>query len=309
MRVRLGRVRARVALPALLVAGALIGWGAATTLARRPEPPRGKAEYDLYCAACHGPEGRGDGPSAAGLPIKPWNLTDGRLMNPLPDEFIHLSIAKSGAAVGLSPLMPAFAAYLSDAQIGDLVAYVRTLAVPAPARGETPVGPIYPPNAPEQPILFSHIVHAGAYRINCQYCHSDARRSQYAGLPSVELCMGCHKIVAAEGNPQVKRLQGYWERKEPIPWVRIFKVPEFVYFPHKPHIRAEVPCQTCHGAIQTYNQIPAVRGPNLVNDAKNLVGAPARPPQLSMGWCIECHREQNRTRGTKAPLDCVTCHH
>ena len=302
-------MRARIVVPVLLLVGAVIGWGAGSTHARKPDAPRGKAAYDLYCASCHGAEGRGDGPSTASLPIKPWNLTDGRLMNPLPDEFIRLTIAKSGAAVGLSPLMPAFGTSLGDAQIDDLVAYVRSLAVPAPAPGVTPAGPISPPNAPAQPILFSHIVHAGAYRIHCQYCHSDARRSQYAGLPSVERCMGCHKIVAADGNPEVKKLHGYWERKEPVPWVRIFKVPEFVYFPHKPHIRAEVACQTCHGPIQALMQIPAVRGPNLVNDAKNLVGLPAAPPQLSMGWCVDCHRLQNQTRGTKAPLDCVTCHH
>ena len=302
-------MRARLVVPVVIVVGVLTGWGVATSLARRPEAPRGKAAYDQYCAACHGAEGRGDGPSAASLPIKPWNLAEGRIMNHLPDEFIRLTIDKGGPAVGLSPLMPAWESYLGRAQIDDLVAYVRSLAIPLQKPEEMFSDPIYPVDAPRQPILFSHLIHAGAYQINCQYCHTDARRSEYAGVPSVERCMGCHKIVGADGNPEIKKVHGYWERKESVPWVRIYKVQEFVYFPHKAHIRADIACQTCHGRIERGMQIPRVRGPNLVNDAKNLIGLSTPPPQLSMGWCVECHRAQNAARGAKAPLDCVTCHH
>jgi hypothetical protein len=259
--------------------------------------------------SCHGPEGRGDGPSAAALPIKPWNLTDGRIMNGVPDEFLALTIRKGGAAVGLSPLMPAWEGYLGAEQIADVVAYVRSLAVPRYAAPATPPGPIYPPGAPAQPILFSHLIHAGAHRIDCQYCHSEARRSAYAGLPSVERCMGCHTLIGAEGNPEIGKLRGYRERGEPIRWRWLFKVPEFVYFPHKAHVRADLACQTCHGRVETMMQIPAPRPPNLPNDLLNLAGLTVAPPVLSMGWCVECHREQNATRGRTAPLDCVTCHH
>jgi mono/diheme cytochrome c family protein len=302
-------VRAKLILVALLAVGAAAGWVAAGDQAQRAAAPRGKAVFDQYCASCHGAEGRGDGLSAAGLPIKPWNLTDGRLMNPLPDEFISLTIQKGAQAVGLSPVMPGWEQYLSREQIGDVVAYVRSLAVPAYTPPVTPPGPIYPASAPRQPILFSHVIHAGAYRIDCQYCHTEARRSEFAGLPSVERCMGCHKIVGAEGNPEITKLRGYWERKEPIPWEWLYKVPEFVYFPHKAHIRAEVACQTCHGRVETVMQIPAPGGPNLANDLLNLAGLSVVPPPLTMGWCIECHREQNATLGRNAPLDCVTCHH
>ena len=137
--------------------------------------------------------------------------------------------------------------------------------------------------ASTQPINFPHNVHVQTYKIDCQYCHADARRSEYAGLPSVTRCMGCHKIAGAD-KPEIKKLAEYAARSEPVPWVRIFKVPEFTYFPHKPHIRANVRCQTCHGPVQAMTEVAQV--------------AP-----LTMGWCISCHAER------KGPLDCVTCHH
>ena len=134
-----------------------------------------------------------------------------------------------------------------------------------------------------QPIAFPHVVHVQQYKIDCQYCHADARRSEYAGLPSVERCMGCHKITAAD-KPEIKKLAEYAAKREPIPWARVYKLPEFTYFPHKAHIRAELACQTCHGPVQEMQRVAQV--------------AP-----LSMGWCISCHTER------KGPLDCVTCHH
>ena len=159
-----------------------------------------------------------------------------------------------------------------------------------------------------QPINFPHTVHVQTYKIDCQYCHSDARRSEYAGLPSVERCMGCHKIAGTD-LPEIKKLAEYAAKRQPIPWTRVYKVPEFTYFPHKPHIRAEVQCQTCHGPVETMTTVAATTGPSLVNDMLNLVGFRPSPPPLTMGWCVDCHRAQNASRGTRAPLDCVTCHH
>ena len=159
-----------------------------------------------------------------------------------------------------------------------------------------------------QPIAFPHIVLVQTYKIDCQFCHSDERRSEYAGLPSVERCMGCHKIAGAD-LPEVKKLADFAAQQQPIPWARVYKVPEFTYFPHKAHIRAEVQCQTCHGAVETMTTVGAITGPSLVNDMLNLMGLRPAPPPLTMGWCVDCHRAQNATRGTQAPLDCVTCHH
>jgi Cytochrome c7 and related cytochrome c/Class III cytochrome C family len=159
-----------------------------------------------------------------------------------------------------------------------------------------------------QPIAFPHNTHVQTYKMDCQYCHTEARRSEYAGLPSVERCLGCHKITAAD-KPEIKKLAEYGARKEPVPWQRVYKLPEFTYFPHKPHVRAGVTCQTCHGPVETMTTVGARTGPRLVNDLLNVAGLRSAGPPLSMGWCIECHREQNATHGAKAPLDCVTCHH
>jgi hypothetical protein len=165
------------------------------------------------------------------------------------------------------------------------------------------------PGAPRQPILFSHLIHTGSFQIDCQYCHADARRSEYAGLPSVERCLGCHKVIGAQDNPEIAKIQPYAARGEPIPWVRVFKVPEFTHFPHKPHVAAGVACQSCHGPIEQMRVVGAPTGPNLLNDLVNLIGLKPAPPPLSMGWCVDCHRRQNATRGTQAPLDCIACHH
>jgi hypothetical protein len=159
-----------------------------------------------------------------------------------------------------------------------------------------------------QPIAFPHNTHVQTYKMDCQYCHTEARRSEYAGIPSVERCIGCHKITAAD-KPEIKKLAEYAGRNEPVPWVRVYKMPEFTYFPHKSHVRAGVTCQTCHGPVETMTTVGANTGPQLVNDLLNVAGFRTAAPPLSMGWCIDCHREQNATRGAKAPLDCVTCHH
>jgi hypothetical protein len=136
---------------------------------------------------------------------------------------------------------------------------------------------------PKQPIAFSHKLHAGDFQIDCQYCHADARRSPYAGIPSVKRCMGCHQIAGVQ-RPEVQKLQAVWKDGRPIAWVRVHKLAGFVYFPHQRHVQKGVACQECHGPVQTMVEVAQV--------------AP-----LTMGWCIQCHAER------KGPLDCVTCHH
>jgi mono/diheme cytochrome c family protein len=300
--------------------------------ANAAELERGKQVFAQYCATCHGAEGKGDGISGQNLPIKPQNLTDGRVLNSLPDHALFNVIAHGAQAVGLSPLMPAFKPYLSDVQINEVIQYVRTLAQPPfDPKAVLPIATTR--EGPVQPIFFSHVIHAGVMKIGCQYCHANARRSPAAGIPSVERCMGCHKIIAAEGNPEVTKLHGYFERKEPIPWVRVFKIPEYAQFTHKPHIQAGVQCQTCHGRIETMERVAAVTGQNLPNDLMNLAGMSVPPTKLTMGWCVECHRAVNangtqavqnvatlpmpsvvvppgsETHKRNAPLECVVCHH
>jgi len=282
-----------------------------TRLARAADDEAAKAGRTLYvrhCATCHGEGGRGDGASAASFATKPADLTDGRLMNGLPDEFLVSVIMHGGPAEGLSPGMPPFSAYLSDTDTRLLITYLRTIAAP-PFRAEMAKPLVSPPHAPRQPIFFNHVIHAGSFQIACQYCHADARRSEYAGIPSVERCMGCHKIIGAQDNPEIAKIHDYARRGQPIPWVRVFKLPEFTHFPHFAHVRFGLECQTCHGPIERMRVVGADTGPKLTDDLLRLAGLrpPARP--LTMGWCVDCHRAQNAERGTRAPLDCIACHH
>lgn len=142
----------------------------------------------------------------------------------------------------------------------------------------------FPGTSPEQPINFSHKIHAGDNQIPCMYCHIGARRSISAVVPSVNKCMNCHEVVAKD-RPQIREVKNYWANKEPIPWIKVHDLPDFVYFPHKRHVSAGVECQTCHGPVQTMERVTRV--------------AP-----LKMGWCLNCHKDQQVENG----LDCWTCH-
>ena len=151
---------------------------------------------------------------------------------------------------------------------------------------------------PLQPIQFSHKHHAGTFQIDCQYCHSGTDRSQAAGVPSVELCMGCH----AQFPPTYDELEGivtlktYWEQRQPIPWQQVYRVPEHVQFRHNRHVRAGVLCQDCHGPVETMDKL------YMTPDTKWWPwGLPTK--KLEMGWCIQCHRQK------LASQDCNTCHY
>jgi len=143
----------------------------------------------------------------------------------------------------------------------------------------------FPGTSPEQPIEFSHLIHAGDNEIPCLYCHVQARRSISAGVPSMNKCMGCHNEVATD-NPQVRLLTNYWKTKEPIRWIKVHDLPDFVHFTHKRHVAAEdIECQTCHGPVETMQVV-------------------SREAPVKMGLCLECHRENEVEHGT----DCWTCH-
>src|SRR5688500_6394724 len=144
-------------------------------------------------------------------------------------------------------------------------------------------------NAPEQPIAFPHTLHAAANpKMNCVYCHFAAYKSPDPGLPSVSTCMGCHTTAAID-LPEVKKLAGFWQRQEPIPWVRIHKLPEYVHFPHMRHVNAGVSCQNCHGDVQKMQTV-------------------YQENSLNMGWCVNCHIGQSNPP-FRASYDCATCHY
>ena len=141
---------------------------------------------------------------------------------------------------------------------------------------------------PEQPIAFSHKIHAGDNGIDCNYCHSSARSSKTSGIPSANVCMNCHanitsgtttgtaeiqKIYDAIGyDPETRTyIEGY--KQQPIQWVRIHNLPDLAYFNHSQHVSvAKLECQECHGAVEEMDVVK-------------------QSSELTMGWCINCHRE------------------
>lgn len=198
---------------------------------------------------------------------------------------------------------------------------------------------------PAQPIAFSHRLHAGELQIQCLYCHDGAERSRHAGIPAASTCMNCHRFVTATRgavraeddlaqqekraprrivSPEIKkvydalalddRLQRDSSRPlRPIEWTRVYALPDFVYFDHRPHVNAGVACQTCHGPVETMERVRQIG-------------------DLSMGWCVNCHRKVDNsgldgkgnftsapvpaadgpkpvTRRVYASTDCSTCHY
>lgn len=151
---------------------------------------------------------------------------------------------------------------------------------------------------PEQPIYFSHKVHAGVNQINCLYCHGNAWESKHAAIPSMNVCMNCHKAISTyekgpklfdeggmeiNGTAEIQKLYDYagftpgqpWDpaKAKPIEWVKVHNLPDHVYFNHAQHVNAgKVQCQTCHGEVTGMNTAMQVS-------------------DLSMGWCVNCHRE------------------
>ncbi len=129
---------------------------------------------------------------------------------------------------------------------------------------------------PDQPIQFSHKVHAGQNQIDCQYCHSSASDSKIAGIPTVNVCMNCHNLVkngTLTGTAEIAKIQEAWDSGKPIEWVRIHNLPDHVYFNHAQHVNAgKLDCAECHGDVKIMSEVMQV------ND-------------LSMKWCLDCHRK------------------
>ena len=180
--------------------------------------------------------------------------------------------------------------------------------------------------APEQPIDYSHRLHAGELGIDCMFCHSAADKSRHAGIPSTDVCMKCHKVVtssyevwkdesdkADEEKRKPKQIVSKELRKlydtlaldeklqpqpgatpESIPWVRVHNLPDHVHFDHRAHVAAGVTCQKCHGPVESMQRMEQFES-------------------LTMGWCVNCHQESTKTgidgKAVDAKTDCAVCHY
>ncbi len=153
---------------------------------------------------------------------------------------------------------------------------------------------------PTQPIAYSHELHAGQYEIDCQYCHTGVRKSKSANIPSANICMNCHVAIKPESK-EIQKIYAaidydpetgeYGEETQPIEWVRVHNLPDLAYFNHSQHVQVGgLECETCHGPIKEMEVV-------------------YQYSDLSMGWCINCHRETNvKSKGNDYYTNLVELH-
>ena len=197
-----------------------------------------------------------------------------------------------------------------------LGSYARNYMLPGNHQGYEPV----------QPISYSHRLHAGELGIQCLHCHSAAEKGKHAGIPSANVCINCHRFISAPWldvkaendladkekrkphqiiSSEIQKIYDAMglnnemkpdslKKSMPITWMKVHNLPDFVYFNHSVHVSAGVECQTCHGAVETMERV------RQVND-------------LSMGWCVNCHRDVNANsvngKQVHASTDCSACHY
>jgi Cytochrome c7 and related cytochrome c/Class III cytochrome C family len=143
---------------------------------------------------------------------------------------------------------------------------------------------------PRQPIFFRHDIHAGQFKIQCQYCHYSVNVSPEPGIPTMQTCMGCHLIVGGgdtASKAEIQKLRQAWNEKKPVEWVRVHFLPRHAHFPHQRHVKTLGPtaCATCHGDVTRMPQVFKVQQVD------------------NMGYCINCHMERGVSR------DCTVCHY
>jgi len=149
--------------------------------------------------------------------------------------------------------------------------------------------------APKQPIAFSHRVHAGVNHVPCQYCHTNANRSRVATIPAVQTCMNCHRYVSMADSDVIKNaVVARLDTDAPMKWVRVYRLPDHVFFDHRAHVHAGVQCETCHGDVKSMDVVTRVM-------------------DMRMGKCLDCHQDPRRylpPKSTikKGPTDCSACH-
>lgn len=170
---------------------------------------------------------------------------------------------------------------------------------------------VYENYVPEQPIAFNHQIHPGENEIDCQYCHTAASKSRTAGIPSVNVCMNCHKGIkegrTAKGTAEIAKIHEaagfdpktnkYTGKTKPVKWVKAHNLPDHVYFNHSQHVVVgKIECENCHGPVKSFtvgrtSSNEAINNMELtgVDEGKNKNIIKLENDILTMGWCIECH--------------------
>jgi hypothetical protein len=174
-------------------------------------------------------------------------------------------IGKSGEGRLLFPRWINFILPLAAAGVIGGALYVPTLFALGGSPSTTAVG-----YAPLQPVPYSHALHAGKLGLDCRYCHNTVEKTPFAALPATQTCMNCHTAIFPD-DPVLKPIRDSWTTGEPVHWVKVHNLPQYVYFNHAAHVNHGVGCIECHGRIDQMDVV-------------------AQQKPLSMGWCIECHR-------------------
>ncbi len=153
--------------------------------------------------------------------------------------------------------------------------------------------------APDQPIPFSHKIHAGEVGIDCRFCHSGVEKSMHAGIPDMDTCMKCHQVIASD-SPNIQFLRESYKAGTPVRWVKVHDLPDHARFSHRAHIARGFDCAQCHGEVQKMDKVEVVS-------------------DFNMGWCVNCHRDQTEKLGlqehkpgknnTVHLTECGTCHY
>lgn len=125
--------------------------------------------------------------------------------------------------------------------------------------------------APEQPVEYSHRLHAGELGIDCRYCHSNVEVSAHSNIPATQTCMNCHTQIRSD-SPKLLPVRESWATGEPVEWIKVHHLPDYAHFSHDIHVNNGVGCETCHGRVDQMEVVWQVE-------------------PLSMGWCLECHRQ------------------
>src|SRR5277367_2492116 len=125
--------------------------------------------------------------------------------------------------------------------------------------------------APQQPVPYSHAIHVGKLGLDCRYCHNTVEKAAFAALPPTQTCMNCHSSILTT-DPRIQPVRNSWATGKPVEWVKVHNLAQYVYFNHSAHVNHGVGCIECHGRIDRMEQVQQVK-------------------PLSMGWCLECHRD------------------
>lgn len=171
--------------------------------------------------------------------------------------------------------------------------------------------------APQQPVNYSHRVHVDQLGLDCRYCHSFVEIADVSNIPATETCMNCHEIVLPQ-SLDLMPVRASWADDSSIPWVKVHQLPDYAQFSHAVHVNSGVGCETCHGRVDQMDVVSQVE-------------------PMSMGWCLECHREPEqylrpndeittmgymhsadylkinldrvREEGIRPPTNCSACHY